>query len=157
MDFRQRRVPSPQILAVDDRHRHGVEIEIIQQPRIDADPRIIEIRLARRPIRRFRIGAAATIGTKMVLYGAALPLIGRHVLDPSGQAKLRRRVIPPQRATLRAERSSTTRHAGWRLAHFEPGVAAVAASFNRHALIPSIYWQSADVLLGLRNRPLLPA
>src|SRR3982074_3177968 len=40
---------SPQILAVDHRHRHGVEIEIIQEPRIDADARILEIGLAGRP------------------------------------------------------------------------------------------------------------
>ena len=56
--------PSPQVLAVDDGHRHGVEVEIVEQPRIDADLRIVEVRLAGRPIRRFRIGSAAAIAQK---------------------------------------------------------------------------------------------
>src|SRR5882757_6079955 len=66
---------SPQILAVDHRHRHGIEIEIIHQPRIDADPRIVEIRLARRPVRRLRICPAPAIGAEMMSDGAAAPLI----------------------------------------------------------------------------------
>src|SRR5438045_1389098 len=85
----------PQILAVDHRHRHGIEIEIIQQPCIDTNSRILEIGLTGRPVRRFGIGATAAIGTKMVFDRTALPLIGRNVLHWSGQAELRRRVVGP--------------------------------------------------------------
>jgi hypothetical protein len=40
----------PQILAVDHRNRRGTEIEIVEQPRIDPNPRVLEIRLTGRPI-----------------------------------------------------------------------------------------------------------
>ena len=91
---------SPQILAVDHRHRHGVEVEIIKQVRIDADLGVVEVRLAARPVRRFRIGAAAAIGAEMMFDGAAAPQIGRDIFRRRRQAKLRRGIIGPQRAPL---------------------------------------------------------
>src|SRR6202521_374967 len=72
----------------------------------------------------------------MVFDGTAAPSIGRNFLLRRGQAKLRRRVVRPQRAALGAERASTARHAGRRLGHFELRVAAMAASLDRHGLIP---------------------
>ena len=84
----------------------------------------------------FGIGAATAVGTEMVFDGAAAPSIGRDFLDCSGQTKLRRRVIRPQRTTLRTERAGTARHAGWRLAHFKLRVAAMAASRDGHDLNP---------------------
>src|SRR6185295_5843880 len=33
---------SPQILAVDHRHRHAIKVEIVEQPRIDADLGVVE-------------------------------------------------------------------------------------------------------------------
>jgi len=141
---------SPQILAVDHRHRHGIEIEIIQQPRIDPNSRILEIGLAGRPVRRFGIGAATATGTEMVFDRTALPLIGRDVLYRRGQAKLRRCKVSPERAALRAQRAGAARHAAGLIAQFEPGVAAMAASIDRHGLILSIS-RKAQLLSARRH------
>ena len=86
---------SPEVLAVDDRHRHGVEIDVVEQPRIDADLGVFEVRLAGRPIGQFPIGPAAAIGAEMMLDGAAAPLVSGDILRRRDQAKLRGRVIGP--------------------------------------------------------------
>src|SRR5450631_2300110 len=64
---------SPEVFAVDNGDRDGIEIEIVEQSHIDTDLGIFEVRLACRPIRRFRIGAAAAMGAEMMLDGAAAP------------------------------------------------------------------------------------
>lgn len=120
------RCVSPQVLAVDHGHRHRIEIEIVEQPCVDANLGIVEVRLAARPVRRLREGAAAAIGAEMMSYGAGLPPLGRDVLLRRGQAKLRRRVIGPQRTALGAQRTGAARHAGRRLAHLEFRVAVLS-------------------------------
>src|SRR6202023_865193 len=89
-----------------------------------------------RPVRRLGIGAAAAVGAEMVFDGTAAPSVGRNFLLRRGQAKLRRRVVCPQRAALGAERASTARDAGRRLGYFELRIATMAASLDRHGLIP---------------------
>src|SRR5438445_1738825 len=103
----------PEILAVNDHHFHLVGIEIIEQPRIDADLRIAEIGLAGRPIRCFGESAAAAGGAKTMLYGLRAPLIEGDVFQWRDELELRWDVIGPERAAFRAERTGALRHRPW--------------------------------------------
>ncbi|CCV13469.1 hypothetical protein MESS4_560079 [Mesorhizobium sp. STM 4661] len=126
----------PEILAVDNHHFDPVEIEIVKQARVHADLRIVEIRLAGRPVRRFGESAAAAGGAEPMLYGLRSPPIEGNILDRAGELELRRGVVGPQRTALRAEGTGALRDGPRRLRNLECRRPAVATCLDGHERIP---------------------
>src|SRR5690348_6975337 len=85
----------PQILAVDDHHLDLIQVEIVEQARIDADLRVVEVRLSGRPIGRFGEGATAASGAETVLYGLRAPAIEGDILGRARELELRRHIVCP--------------------------------------------------------------
>ena len=75
---------------------------------------------------------------KMMFDGAAAPPIGRDIFRRRRQAKLCGRIVGPQRAAFRAQRTGAACHIRRRLAHLELRVAAMAASLDRHDALLSM-------------------
>ena len=127
---------SPQVLPVDLLHLDRGEVEIVEQAGVDADPGIVEVRLARRPVGRFRIGGAAADRAEVMQHRVAVPLIGGDAVARRRQAEFLRRVIGPQRPALGAVRAGAGGDALRRRAHLELRRLAVAASLDDHGRAP---------------------
>ena len=126
----------PEIPAVNDDHLDLVEVEIVEQARIDADLRIVEIRLAARPVGCFGSGDAAACGAKAMVDGLRATEVERDVFGRAGELELLRNVVRPKRAALRAEGTCALRHGLRRLRNLECRRLAVAASLDGHERIP---------------------
>ena len=57
----------PEIFSVDDHHLDGIDVEVVEEARVHADLRIVEVGFPGRPVRRLGEGAAAADGAEMML------------------------------------------------------------------------------------------
>src|ERR1043166_818308 len=126
----------PQMPAIEACHGHGLQVEIIQQPRIDGNLWPGEIGSIFTPrTTHLIVSTTSANATIMMLVGGFVAGIDRCPIA-FNKTDIFGRIVSPQHAALETKSTIAFRYSRRRLTYFELCRAAVATGFDGHHLNP---------------------